>query len=80
MRQPAEIFIELTAQELLAPAIARQPIKVHDVGAADLSITSAAANAAAPSTVSAADCIEIELTPQEMDALLSGDFSPLETL
>lgn len=74
MRQSAEIFIELTAQELLAPPTAQHLTEIRDVRAADLlTVPSLAANAALPAAVSAADCIEIELTPQEMDALLNHD-------
>lgn len=74
MRQSAEIFIELTAQELLAPPTAQHLTEIRDVRATDLlTVPSLAANAALPPAVSAADCIEIELTPQEMDALLNHD-------
>ncbi|HWK73412.1 MAG TPA: hypothetical protein VNQ81_04015 [Povalibacter sp.] len=73
MRQPAEISIELTAQELLAPPTARHLSGIQDVDAAALLTAPVAANAATSLAVSAGDCIEIELTPQEMDALLSGN-------
>lgn len=73
MRQSAEISIELTAQELLTSAAARHLTEIHDAGAADLlTAPSVAGNPAKQPAVSAGDCIEIELTPQEMDALLSG--------
>ena len=68
MRQPAEISIELTAQELLAPATGQHALQIDDIGALEVT---ALPPAPAPGDE---DYIEIELTPREMDALLSGGF------
>ena len=73
MRQPAEISIELTAQELLAPQTPPHLTEIDDVCAVDLlAIPPVAANAATAPAIDA-EYIEIELTPQEMDALLGDE-------
>lgn len=74
MRQPAEISIELTAQDLLAPPAPQGWVEIEDICAQNLlDAQAAAANVA--TGASDDDSIEIELTPEEMDALLAADFS-----
>lgn len=77
MRQPVEISIELTAQELLAPPPPQHLVAIDDVCAVDLIATPpVAANAATAPSAPDDQYIEIELTPQEMDALLGGEPIP----
>jgi hypothetical protein len=77
MRRSIEVSIELAAQELLAPPSPTGMVEVDDICAVDpeLRAGSAAANIARPSaspTAHADEELEIELTPEQIDALLSG--------
>jgi hypothetical protein len=71
---PLDAEIELTAQELLAPLGATQVIEVDDIIALETTCEDhAAANAAdAPSAPALDETSEIELTPEQMDAMLEG--------
>jgi hypothetical protein len=76
MRPSIEVSIELTAQELLAPP-STGLVEVEDVCAVDPGLE---AGCAAPNTAPARpagaasqnDSVEIELTAEQIDALLSG--------
>ncbi|MGH8188445.1 MAG: hypothetical protein ACREUC_17950 [Steroidobacteraceae bacterium] len=77
MRPSIEVSIELAAQELLAPPSPTGMVEVDDICAVDpqLRAESTAANTAEPparTTAHADDELEIELTPEQIDALLSG--------
>lgn len=70
MRPTTEFSIELTSQELLTPPDPAGFVEVDDICTLDL----ADADATGANTASAGDhydLIEIELTPEEMDDLLS---------
>lgn len=79
MQPSIEISIELTAQELLAPLKPTSFIEVDDNGAVDplLRTGSFVANADSAGELAPArgcdDSIEIKLTAEEMDALLTVD-------
>jgi hypothetical protein len=65
MRQSIEVSIELAAQELLAPPSPTGMVEVDDICAVDPKLRSEA---------HVSDEVEIELTPEQIDALLSGKF------
>jgi hypothetical protein len=69
-----EMEIELTAQELLAPLHTTPVIEVDDIVALETTYEeSAAANAEEAQSEEALDYTsEIELTPEQMDAMLEG--------
>jgi hypothetical protein len=69
-----EAEIELTAQELLAPLHTHDALEIDDIVAMEMTCESAdAANAeAARSDVALDETSEIELTPEQMDAMLEG--------
>lgn len=73
MRQSIEVSIELTAQALPAPPSPTGMVEVDDICAVDpaLRTESSAANAAEP-RARASEEVEIELTPEQIDALLSN--------
>ncbi|MGH6611784.1 MAG: hypothetical protein ACRECQ_16185 [Burkholderiaceae bacterium] len=76
MQRSLENSIELCAQELLAPAAPAGMVEVDDIGEVDplLRTGSAVANAESAGTapVQTEDSVEIELTAEQMDALLEG--------
>lgn len=76
MRPSIEVSIELAAQELLAPPSPTGMVEVDDICAVDpqLRVGSTAANTEPPARAAAqvSDELEIELTPEQIDALLSG--------
>jgi hypothetical protein len=76
MKPSIEISIDLTAQELLAPPTFASMIEVEDICDVDplLRTGSFVANELRADSTDAShdDSIEIELTPEQMDALLSG--------
>ena len=65
MRQSIEISIELAARELLAPPSPAGTVEVDDICAVDPKLRTQA---------HAGDEVEIELTPEQIDALLRGKF------
>jgi hypothetical protein len=78
MQPSTEISIDLTAQELLSPPELADIIQVEDIGEIDPSLrtgsftTTAASVQQAPADAgSTDDSIEIELTAEQIDALLS---------
>lgn len=69
-----EISIDLTAQELSDPSTVT-PIEVDDIGEFDLlpaPSTAANTDVVAPDLAADDDTIEIELTSDQMDAMLSA--------
>lgn len=72
MQAIPEISIDLTAQELSDPSTVT-PIEVDDIGEFDLlPAPSTAANTdVAPGPAADDDTVEIELTSEQMDAMLS---------
>lgn len=72
MQAIPEISIDLTAQELSDPSTVT-PIEVDDIGEFDLlPAPSTAANTdVAPDLAADDDTVEIELTSEQMDAMLS---------
>lgn len=75
MPRPQEYSIDLTAQELLEVPVLEQFTEIEDIGAPDLlELAANVANADRPSPVScnADDSVEIELSAQEIDALLNA--------
>lgn len=76
MRQPLEFSIELSAQELLAPPTLEGFVEIDDICCVDtLEVAALAADATpAPAVSCDDDSVEIELTADEMDALLNGDW------
>lgn len=75
MKQSTEISIDLAAQELLAPPSLDAMVEVDDIGTIDplLSTGSFVANTGLhPAPPADDDSIEIELTAEQIDALLSG--------
>lgn len=80
MQASAEISIDLDATELLSPPAPTGTIEVEDFGALEASLgagTHAAQEEAKPSAsgARAEGELEIELTPEQIDELLSG-FDP----
>lgn len=74
MRSSAEFSIDFSAEELLqesGPAQATKPT-AHAPSGTQADATPAAAGTTSPTT-NDDDSIEIELTPEQIDALLSGD-------
>ena len=71
MRPTAEFSIELTAQELDLPQPA-ELIEIDDLGLVPTAGLTPTDNTA----LAIEDSIEIELTPDEIDALLEGTFQP----
>jgi|GEM_PF-6651506 stress response protein YsnF len=68
-----EIDLELATQELLAPFnAATDSVEVDDLAAAAATLDDAAASAAANSRFEAGETMEIELTAEQIDALLEG--------
>jgi hypothetical protein len=72
-----EIDIELTAQQLLAPLGADEVVKmalleVDDLGAIATTCESESANSEATNNHALDETSEIELTPEQMDAMLEG--------
>lgn len=68
-----EVSIDLTAQELLAPPTPVAMVEVDDIGALEplpAAHSSAANSTLPPRAPVAEDVIEIELTADQMDALL----------
>lgn len=76
MRQPLEFFIELSTQELLAPPALEGFAEIKDVCCVDTQEVAAlaATTTPAPAVCCDDDPMEIELTADEMDALLSEDW------
>jgi hypothetical protein len=76
MRPSIEVSIELAAQELLAPPSPTGMVEVDDICAVDPELKAGSpANLAEPPAhlaAHASDALEIELTPEQIDALLSG--------
>lgn len=76
MKRSLENSIELCAQELLAPPAPAGMVEVDDIGAVDplLRTASPSADAERAGTAPAPteDPVEIELTAEQMDALLEG--------
>lgn len=72
MQAIPEISIDLAAQELSDPSTVT-PIEVDDIGEFDLlpSPSTAANTGVAPDPAADDDTVEIELTPDQMDAILS---------
>lgn len=64
-----EFSIDLTAQELLSPPAPTAMVEVDDICSVD-PLPHAAANI--PHEPAREDTVEIELTAEQMDALLSG--------
>jgi hypothetical protein len=79
MQSSTEISIDLTAQELLAPPAPPEIIQVEDIGEIDPALRTGAFAATATKTAAQvqsapadeADSVEIELTAEQIDALLS---------
>jgi len=71
---PLDAEIELTAQELLAPLGETRVVEVDDIIALETTYEDASpANAAeAPNAPALDETSEIELTPEQMDAMLEG--------
>ena len=68
-----ELEIDLTAQELLAPFSQDDVLEIHDVVALATSCESeAAANVEAQANQALDETSEIELTAEQMDAMLEG--------
>jgi hypothetical protein len=65
-----EFSIDLTAQELLSPPAPTAMVEVDDICSVDPLPQAAAANI--PHEPALDDTVEIELTAEQMDALLSG--------
>ncbi|MGH8177446.1 MAG: hypothetical protein ACREV5_14390 [Steroidobacter sp.] len=83
MQPSMEFSIDLTAQELLAPFTPAGMVEVDDICAVDplLRTGSFAANSDAPAELTAADredSVEIELTAEQMNALLEGALLPVD--
>jgi hypothetical protein len=78
MRQPLEFSIELSAQELLAPPALEGFVEIEDICCVDTQEVAAlaASTTPAPAVCCDDDSVEIELTADEMDALLSEDWKP----
>ena len=73
MQTPLEISIDLTAQELLAPPALDSMIEVEDVCDVDPLLRSGAFAANAGAQLRASDdSIEIELSAEEIEALLDA--------
>lgn len=69
MRASLEFAIDLTAQDLLSLPGPTAMIEVDDIDAFDLLLQAPAANVPQPA---ADDTVEIELTAEQIDAMLSG--------
>ncbi|HEY8539778.1 MAG TPA: hypothetical protein VIL28_12985 [Steroidobacteraceae bacterium] len=68
-----EVDLELVAQELLAPFDgATDSVEVDDLAATAETINIATASAAANDQYKAGETMEIELTAEQIDALLEG--------
>lgn len=78
MRQPQEFSIELSAQELLTPPALEGFLEIEDMCCVDTQEVAAlaASTIPAPAVSCDDDSVEIELTADEMDALLSQDWKP----
>jgi hypothetical protein len=73
VQNPLEISIDLTAQELLSPPALDSMIEVDDVCDVDPLLRTGAFAANADAQPQATDgSIEIELSAEEIDALLDG--------
>lgn len=71
MRQSLEISVELTAQELLDQPDASGLVRIHDIcRLKTMEVAGTPVNTALPQI--GQDEFEIELTPEEIDALLSS--------
>ena len=78
MRQPIEVAIELTAEDLLSPGV-EHCVEIDDIdtiSAPQIEVSDAAADTLPPTEVTefelADDAFEIELSASEMDELLGG--------
>jgi hypothetical protein len=75
MQPSTEISIDLTAQELLSPPQPTDIIQVEDIGEVDPALRTgafaASAQQAPADTASTDDSVEIELTAEQIDAMLS---------
>jgi hypothetical protein len=80
MHSSTEISIDLTAQELLAPPAPPEIIQVEDIGEIDPALRTGAFAATATQTAAQVqsapagetdDSVEIELTAEQIEALLS---------
>jgi hypothetical protein len=78
MQPSTEISIDLTAQELLSPPELTDIVQVEDIGEIDPALrtgafttTAASVQQAPADAVSTDDSVEIELTAEQIDALLS---------
>jgi hypothetical protein len=67
-----EVQIDLTAQELLAPFSSSDVIEIDDVAVPTTCESEAAANAEAQVSHALDETSEIELTAEQMDAMLEG--------
>jgi hypothetical protein len=65
-----EFSIDLTAQELLSPPASTAMVELDDICSVDPLPRATAANI--PHQPALDDTVEIELTAEQMDALLSG--------
>ena len=75
MRQSIEVAIELTAQELLSPPSLQGFVEIDDIDTVvtpQLDVAVANTEPVPADRGDAADSIEIELTPEEMDTLLGA--------
>jgi hypothetical protein len=73
MHRSIELSLELTAQELLAPSAFTPSIEVDDIDSIAPVITSTAGEAAnADQPPPYGELVEIELTGEQIDALLEG--------
>jgi hypothetical protein len=68
-----DLDIDLTTQELLAPFAEDDVLEIHDaIAIAAICESDAAANAEARSSDALDETSEIELTAEQMDAMLEG--------
>jgi hypothetical protein len=73
MHRSIEFSLDLTAQELLAPSALTPTVEVEDIEAVAVMSAFAANSDHARHDE---DAIELELTAEEMDALLDGRWQP----
>jgi hypothetical protein len=71
---PDELTLQLTAQELLAPPTFASMVEIDDICAVDplLRTEDSAANADRAALEDASQSVEIELTAQQIEAMLTG--------
>jgi ribosome maturation protein Sdo1 len=71
-RNALETEIELTAQDLLAPLTQQQPVEIDDIVAIETTYTDVSAANTDQSRDALQETSEIELTAEQMDAMLEG--------